>query len=160
MAAYAKLQPFVDTETFTRIVNYSLPSSHFKHLTYALNHMSTDGDGRCIASVGFIDAEDGDDISSTAEYLIRMDTLNLVIVWGIVDSSLVRVSARSKDISISLDTFLRRTFKGGGAKLSPDGIGVGGATLDLGIWACENNKTEICAMVSKKLEHLIFGDGH
>lgn len=141
----------------SNFIHYPLPSSHFKNLTYALNHMDKDAEGKCIASAGFLPPEQGDDLATISDYLIRMDSVTLVIVWGIVGDT-VRLSARSTDLSTPLDGFLKERFgDSAGAKLTPDGRGEGGARieLNLGLWSGDDNKSEILAMVSKRLRSLI-----
>lgn len=155
MLAYQRVYKLCNKQQFLEIINYSLPGSHFKNLTYALNHLTRNDDGRCLVSVGYIDQETGDDISSIADYMMRLDSCSLVAVWGIVDQSYVRLSVRSTDLSTPLDQFLYKRFNGG-AKLTPDGIGVGGAVIDLGIWVNESNKEDVVNMVSKRLEELIL----
>jgi len=73
----------------------------------------------------------------------------------------VRVSARSSNLSDPLDESLKESFgDNSGAKLTPDGIGEGGAYvelegLDLGFWGGEGI---IELIIRKKLEELIFSD--
>ncbi len=155
MSAYQRVYSLCNKQQFLEIINYSLPGSHFKNLTYALNHLTRNDDGKCLVSVGYIDEETGDDISSIADYMMRLDSCSLVAVWGIVNNSHVRLSVRSTDLSTPLDQFLAKRFNGG-AKLTPDGVGVGGAIIDLGIWVTESNKEDVANMVTKRLEELIL----
>lgn len=156
--AYAKCMEFTSTHEVMSLVNYPLPPSHFKNLTFALNNMKKDGEGRCLASVGFLPPEQGDDISSIADYLIRMDSISLVVVWGIVNSE-VRVAARNVDLSTPLDEYLSGAFgESSGAKLTPDGRGVGGARIpiELGFWGGDDTKDEVMRLIEKKLEVLVL----
>ena len=87
----------------------------------------------------------------------------MAVVWGIVRSSdnrrsVVRISARNKNLSVPLDDFIKTRFGSGGAKLSPAGLGEGGATLDLGVWLGKDNLDAVRTMVGKRINEIIFSD--
>lgn len=155
--AYAWLTRNIDPSEVAQFVEYPLPESHFNHLREALSQMSRKND-KIIASCGVMSDADGDDLSTIADYLIRMTGVTLVVVWAIIGSK-VRVSARNRDLTTPLDQFLKeRLGSRSGAKLAPDGRGEGGAILDLdlGFWYSEETKAHILAMVKTKFESMIF----
>lgn len=157
--AYGRLTSAIPNPELAAFINYPLPESHFQHLRYALTHMEREG-SRLIANAGHLRSEHGDDLSTIADYLLRMDGISLVVVWGIVNGH-VRISARNQDLSTPLDDFLRKRFGvRSGAKLAPDGRGEGGARieLELGFWMGADTQEEIEALVSKKLNAVIFSD--
>lgn len=155
--AYAWLTRNIDPSEVAQFVEYPLPESHFNHLREALSQMSRKND-KIIASCGVMSDADGDDLSTIADYLIRMTGVTLVVVWAIIGSK-VRVSARNRDLTTPLDQFLKeRLGSRSGAKLAPDGRGEGGAILDLdlGFWYSEETKAHVLAMVKTKFESMIF----
>jgi nanoRNase/pAp phosphatase (c-di-AMP/oligoRNAs hydrolase) len=134
--AYSSMMEKVAPETFKSLTKYPLPETYFGHLEHALSKMETQG-SRLIASAGIISPDDGDNLAAIADMFIRRIGTTLVVVFGIIGNS-VRISARSSDVSMSFDDFLKSRLgqKNAGAKLTPDGIGEGGAqvTFDLGFW--------------------------
>lgn len=132
--AYSKITPFVDFREFKELINYKLRASHFSNMHFALGNMEQKGP-KLVTGIGVVNEDDGDDLALIADYLIRKDGVSLVIVWGIIDNT-VRISARSSNLGNPLNDFLKKRFgeKSAGAKLTPDGLGEGGAliTFDLG----------------------------
>ena len=85
----------IDLPEVAQFVEYPLPESHFNHLREALSQMSR-RTTRSLALCGVMSDADGDDLSTIADYLIRMTGVTLVVVWAIIGSK-VRVSARNRD---------------------------------------------------------------
>jgi len=156
--AYNVVADIAPGQELTQLFRYPLPSSHFDNLGKALENREF-RDGKMVTHLGKIRPEEGDDLSTIADSLIRMTGVTLVIVWGIVDKT-VRISARNADITNPLDVFLRDRFAGAscGAKLSSDGRGIGGGTvsLDLGVWMTEGTTQEVVALVSKWINNSVF----
>lgn len=138
------------------LINYPLPPSHYLNLGSALNNYTEQG-SYAVAGVGYLDAEDGDDLSTIADYFLRRDGISLVIIWGIIDGK-VRISARNSNLSDPLDDFITRFGPFGGAKLTPDGRGEGGAMLklDLGDWLIEDTKEIVEQMVRERINAWVF----
>ena len=157
--AYDRLIDQLDIIEFQSLLDYPLPESHYDNLLHALTRCEQRG-SRLLTSVGHIRPEDGDDLSTFANYLLRRDGVTLVVVWGIIDST-VRISARNANLSDPLDAFLRARFgASSGAKLAPDGRGEGGARLrlDLGLWLSDATRPQVEEMVSTRLKELIFDE--
>lgn len=157
--AYGKLSSSIEASELHRLIEYPLPPSHFAHLTFALNHYKRQG-ARLVAGAGMMRPEDGDDLSTIADYFLRMEGVTLVVVWGIIKKT-VRISARNDNLSTPLDEFLQKRFgPASGAKLAPDGRGEGGARLglELGVWISETTRPQVEAMVSSRIQELIFND--
>jgi hypothetical protein len=103
-----------------------------------------------------------------ADLFIRVEGISLVVVWGIIenpsiaDGVNVRLSARSENLSIPLETFLRDRFGPTcGAKFTPTGRGEGGALLKLVLpnWLVDNENgggKELEALVGSQIEKLVF----
>lgn len=157
--AYAHVIPYTNIREVQQLIDYPLPATHFENLAHALNNCEQ-RENRLVAGVGRIQAEEGDDLSTIADYFLRKDGVSLAVVWGIVGDS-VRVSARNLSLSTPLDEFLANRFgAASGAKLTPDGKGEGGALvrLDLGPWMSEGTGPEVEAMVGKRIKEWIFSD--
>lgn len=155
--AYGYTTQSTSTTEFAELINYPFPESHFQHLKQALANMNREG-SRMITNLGSIPENNSDDISSIADYFLRMEGVSLVVVWGIIGDT-VRISARSTDLSTPLEEFMEEKFgPKSGAKLDPAGRGEGGALidLDLNFWLSENTRSEIENLVSIRLQELMF----
>lgn len=147
-----------DMSTLKQLIHHSLPSTYFDNFQTAL--LSRDRRrSTLVATVGRVPEEQGDDISIIANQLLRDPGLSLVVVYALIGSR-VRLSARCKDISMDLNSYLRKRFGDqAGAKLTPDGHGEGGALLsiDLGDWMSEEIAPEVDAIAAKWIKRKIFG---
>ncbi|SRR6056297_844769 len=157
--AYGFVTEFVSGAEISQLIDYPLSETYFKNLKTALNNYTRKG-SRVIARVGTISGTTGDDLSTIADEFLRIQGVTLVVVWGIIEHK-VRISARSRDLSIPLDDFLKKKFgKTSGAKLAPNGRGEGGAIIDfnLGFWYSDNVKDEIESLATKRLQEVMFSD--
>ncbi len=156
--AYNIVTNSVPNQELSQLFRYPLPTSHFHNVKKALGNMEI-RDGKLVTHIGKIQPNEGDDLSSISDDLIRMNSVTLVIVWGIIDRT-VRISARNADISNPLDLFLRDRFPGAscGAKLSANGQGIGGGTIsiDIGQWMIPETVSEVESLVSKWVQTQVF----
>jgi nanoRNase/pAp phosphatase (c-di-AMP/oligoRNAs hydrolase) len=118
-------------------------------------------DGRLVTHLGRIKADQGDDISTAADFFIRMNGVTLAVVWAIIEGTkTIRLSARCSDTTLPLDAFLRERFPSGssGAKLSPDGRGIGGGTVsvDFGPGLMEETMDKAIAFISEWIKVVTF----
>jgi nanoRNase/pAp phosphatase (c-di-AMP/oligoRNAs hydrolase) len=156
-AAWGILMKYVKHNELKPFIDYPLSAQHFENLAYVLKNQRRDG-AVMVASCGYMDLKDGDDLSTFADYLLRQNGVTEVYVWGIVGDK-VRVSARSTNVSKPLDSHLRHIFgKFSGAKVSQDGRGEGGALmlLNLGDWSTPDTRDEVRALVTKFIESRVF----
>ncbi|MEK7512386.1 MAG: DHH family phosphoesterase [Patescibacteria group bacterium] len=159
LEAYAFVRQFSSQSDLNQLIDYDLPETFYRNLEEALKN-SHQNNGRLVTYIGYVNINEGDDLSTIADLLVRSASVNLVIVWGIV-GKVVRISARNTDISTSLGQFLRDRFgRTTGAKLAPDGRGEGGGIieLDLGLWVGETNKGKIVDMVCERIKELVFSE--
>ncbi len=157
--AYGDITKDLGYDDIAPLINYPLSDSYFVNLRNALANMVLK-ETRLVTGLGFIEPQSGDDISSIADHLIRRSGVSLVVVWGII-GNIVRISARTKDVSVSLEDFLRSRFPGSGAKLAPDGHGEGGATISLNgldVWISDGSRPIIEQLIAKRLEEIIFSN--
>lgn len=128
---FTRLSSHFDHAQFARLLDFSLPTSHFNSLAHAIEHVERQ-EGRLVTTAGLLSANSGDDVAIIADYLLRLEGVTLVVVWSIIGGH-VRISARTTDMTISLDRFLKDRFgeDTAGAKLTPDGRGEGGARISI-----------------------------
>lgn len=156
-AAYEKMAELFSSSEMTQLIKYPIPESYFKHLLFALQTMNHEGP-YIVAGLGSVDPTEADDISTIADYLIRMEGITLVLVWGLIEDT-VRISTRSFGASFSLDEYMKEKFgQAAGAKITPDGRGEGGARLEfkLGMWLTPSTKDEIYKVVQTRLNEIVF----
>jgi nanoRNase/pAp phosphatase (c-di-AMP/oligoRNAs hydrolase) len=157
--AFTYLRGYLDPIDISRFINYSLPSSFFKNWHSAIQTFEQHG-SKAIASLGFISSKDRDNLSSIADLLLRREGVDFVAVWAIINDS-VAISFRNDNLSTPLDGFVREKFDNmGGAKLTSDGKGEGGANIPLNMqfWFGEENKDPVLEIVSNRLGQLIFSE--
>lgn len=159
LVAYSRVASAVPSQELAQLFRYPLPPTYYKNYAKALANEVMVG-GTLVTHIGIISAAEGDDISTIADSLIRRTGITLVLVWGII-GGVVRLSARNADITRPLGSFLGATFPraSSGAKLSGDGRGIGGATinLDIGDWMNSETSNEVVALVSKWICSKVFG---
>ena len=157
LSAYNWVTTKMDDSTFKQLVEYSISPKYLQSLQTALQSQKMHG-STLITSAGFLDAENGDDLSTIANMFIRVEGVTLVIVWGVI-GGVVRLSARSTDLSTPLDGYLREHFGDrAGATLTPNGHSEGGAVVELGLgfWGQLCARLEILALVDKVLSNIIL----
>ena len=156
--AFGYVTNFVSESEFYQLVHYPLPESHFQNLSIALNNLVREG-SRVVLGTDITDPDTADDLSSIADYLLRMRDVSLVAAWGVVEA-VIRLSVRNNDPGFSLTDFLQDRFGTGGAKITPDGRGEGGALIELDIKDILMPETEeaVIALVKKWVEAKIFSD--
>lgn len=159
-AAYERITRNVKPEAFAALIKYPLPPSFFDHMRDALTTMHING-SRIVACAGYLKPEEGDDVAAIADGLIRREGSTLVVVFAIIGDA-VRLSARSNISTMSLDEFLRERFgmNNAGAKVTPDGIGEGGARLDFkleSVWVdAPGNREHILQVVLNGICSKVF----
>ncbi|HCC23684.1 TPA: hypothetical protein DF272_05945 [Candidatus Falkowbacteria bacterium] len=156
--AFGEITKNISETELSKMIEYPLPDTYYRNMKHALQRMEQRG-SRVLTNIGYIKPDEGDDLSTIADLLIRHDGVSLVVVWGVIGDK-VRISSRNRDISVSLLTFMKERFgERSGAKLTPDGRGEGGAILDLNFytfWLCDTNRSVVADAVNLKLQSLVF----
>ena len=157
--AYGLIATHAKDTDLKQLIDYPYTPSYMRSLKNALDTSKREG-ADLVCTVGFISADNSDDIALIANEMIRQDGITLAVVWGIVENKemFVRLSARS-DPSRPLSEFLRKRFGDKtGAKLSPDGTSEGGGIveLDLGFWATDKTKKLILDLVTERINEAVF----
>ncbi|RLF84047.1 phosphoesterase, partial [Thermococci archaeon] len=99
-----------------------------------------------ISNVGFI--TDRDAIAESADFLLRLEGVTTVLVFGIVDDR-IEISARTRDVRINVGKVLKEAFgdigSAGGHAQS------GGARVHLGIFKLAKDKNSLLKLVEEAI---------
>lgn len=99
-----------------------------------------------ISNVGFITNRDA--IAESADFLLRLEGITTVLVFGIVDDR-IEISARTRDVRVNIGAVLREAFgdigSGGGHAQS------GGARIPLGIFKLAKDKSSLLRLAEEAI---------
>jgi len=99
-----------------------------------------------ISNVGFITNRDA--LAEAADFLLRLEGINTVLVFGIVDDS-IEISARTRDVRVNIGAIMREAFgdmgSGGGHARA------GGARIKLGIFTLAKDKNSLLKLVEEAI---------
>ncbi|NJE26830.1 phosphoesterase [Thermococcus sp. MV5] len=99
-----------------------------------------------ISNVGFITNRDA--IPESADFLLRLEGVTTVVVFGIVDDR-IEISARTRDVRVNVGRVLKDAFgdigSGGGHPQS------GGARIPLGIFKLAKDKSSLLKLVEEAI---------
>lgn len=99
-----------------------------------------------ISNVGFIKNRDA--IAESADFLLRLEGINTVLVFGIVDDY-IEISARTSDVRINIGAVMKEAFEdigsGGGHAT------MGGARIPLGIFKLAKDKSSLLRLVEEAI---------
>jgi len=157
LAAWIWLRGFINEDDLKPFMRYPLSTSLFEQRILAWKRRVVKG-SILVTNCGYMESQDGDNLSTIADELIRLPEFSQVYVWGIVGNK-VRVSVRTDDVALALSEHLRRIFgPASGAKVGKDGVGEGGASiaLELDHWSMPEAEREKLAFIKKSLEAKIF----
>ncbi|RKX46475.1 MAG: phosphoesterase, partial [Thermotogae bacterium] len=89
-----------------------------------------------------------DAIPESADFLLRLEGVNTVLVFGIVDDR-IEISARTRDVRVNVGKVLKEAFgdigSGGGHPQS------GGARISLGIFKLAKDKDSLLKLVEEAI---------
>ncbi len=108
-------------------------------------------DGYLASSVDYID--DRDVLPQAADFLLNLEGVSTVLVFGIVDSTL-HLSARSKDPRINIADILRRAFSGTGSAGGHSTMAAG--QIPLGILNGVGDKGMLLQIMSEAVKKKFF----
>ncbi|MBO8174575.1 MAG: NAD-binding protein [Thermococcus sp.] len=99
-----------------------------------------------ISNVGFITNRDA--IAESADFLLRLEGITTVLVFGIVDDR-IEISARTRDVRVNIGKVLKEAFgeigSGGGHAQS------GGARISLGIFKLAKDKNSLLRLAEEAI---------
>lgn len=99
-----------------------------------------------VSNVGFITNRDA--IAESADFLLRLEGITTVLVFGIVDDR-IEISARTRDVRVNVGAVLREAFgdigSAGGHSQS------GGARIPLGIFKLAKDRTSLLRLAEEAI---------
>ncbi len=158
--AYGQITKDLEPEELNRFLQYTFPDEYNDIFARALLSRMRNG-SRLVAGVGVLQEKEGDYLSIIAEHFLQTKGITLAIVWGILDGA-VKLSARSTDKDLNLDSFLKKRFgkDAAGGKRNSYGRSEGGGKVpfDLGVFQgnSEESRKLIERYISIRMQELIF----
>lgn len=157
LLATAYLSTFADRELLTVISEQSISSKSMDILQFALQNKQISGNF-LIAGVEYVRDEDRDGIAQAADYLLKREGIDTVIVYGIVGGIAIDGSLRTISRTLDPDKFLKELFgkdsKGqfyGGGRYDK-----GGFQVPLGIFQHCKDKEMMWEVVKSTILSRIF----
>jgi nanoRNase/pAp phosphatase (c-di-AMP/oligoRNAs hydrolase) len=145
--AAAYLKPFVDAETLSRVGRRAISAEAMAAIGRALSDLEVVRDF-AIAGVGHVSATNRDAIPMAADFLLRREDIDTVLVFGIVEDR-VDGSLRTRRASVDPAVFMQNVF-GDDSEGRPYGGGradMGGFRIPLGLMAESGDEENLWRMV-------------
>ncbi len=155
--AGAYLLQFLDRDLLQRISRQPISTRTMEIIQRGLNNKEI-RNTFLLAGVGFVRDEDRDGIAQAADFLLRHEGVETVLVFGIVDNVAVDGSLRTNSATIDPDAWLKNLFGtdatgrhyGGGRRNK------GGFRIPLGIFAKCRDRDALWAIGKKTIEDLVL----
>lgn len=150
--AFRLLGRHLSNEKFGRIVNYEFPPYVLDYEQTAWENKRPEYQPHFITGLGFVDESKSDCIPTIADKFMRLQGVQTVVVYGIVESS-IRASVRTSSASLDCQTLCDDVFgKGnGGAK-----HGVGGARVPFNVFSpvelTAEHRQQLWSLVKAQIE--------
>lgn len=126
-AAHQDLLSKADRQKLESIMKYPLPPYLFELRQKAfLEENKRIADGTIVSGLGVISPSKRDALPIIAEEFLRMSGISTSLVFAVIED-VMDMSVRSSDITVDIDTFVKKIFNAGGGKM-----GSGGAKIPLG----------------------------
>jgi nanoRNase/pAp phosphatase (c-di-AMP/oligoRNAs hydrolase) len=155
--AAAFLASYADHDLLTQI-SLQAVSARTMEITQRAYANKVIADTYMLAGVGYVRDEDRDSIGQAADYLLRREGIDTVIVYGIVNSQFVDGSLRTTSDVVEPDRFLKELFS-----VDAHGVPYGGGRADkgafkipLGPFAHCSDRDLLWSMVQRTIEDLFF----
>lgn len=147
--AAAYLKPYCDAETLSRVGRRSLTAEAMDAVGRALSDLDVIRDF-AIAGVGRVSANNRDAIPMAADFVLRREDIDTVLVYGIVEDR-IDGSLRTRRASVDPATFMQAAF-GDDSEGRPYGGGradMGGFRVPLGMLADVEDDEALWALVKE-----------
>jgi Exopolyphosphatase-related proteins len=138
LTAAAYLYPHVNYELLKQITSSVISVGTLNVLGDAIKNRKMRG-SYLLSNVGFI--RDSDTLSQAADYLLRLEGVTTAVVYGIIEDSGIYISARTKDIRVSMGEVLKEAFKDVGSAGGHNGMAA--AQIPLGIFDSVKDKDSL-----------------
>ena len=143
----------VDINILTNVRNYPIPR-YFFELEETANKNKNISGSVLVTGLEYLKAERRDSLPYIGDKFLRMEGIETVVVFGIIEDHLV-ASLRTTNKSISLNTICHKIF---GETYSGAKMGAGGARVPLGIIAPTNADEGVRLMVWEALKTKLTGE--
>src|SRR5690606_18065279 len=153
--AAAYLKPFCDAETLSRVGRRSISAEAMDAVGIALRDLEVIRDF-AIAGVGRVSALNRDAIPTAADFILRREDIDTVLVYGIVEDR-VDGSLRTSRASVDPALFMQNAF-GSDSDGRPYGGGradMGGSQVPLGLLGETHGEAALWRMVKELIERRI-----
>ncbi len=133
LAVFQRLTSYFSWDELADVTQYRIPRRQLRTMAHAYAQQEIQGT-RLLTSAGILSPEEGDVVSTVADQMLPVEGIQIVVVFALIadpQQPHLRISARSWGHGVSLTGFLRERFKNGGAKVSRDGMGEGGARISI-----------------------------
>ena len=157
--ASAYLSPLVDRDLLRIVSEQSISAKSMDILQVALDKKIIKGN-YLIAGVGYVRDEDRDGIAEAADYLLRREGVDTVLVYGIVGGAIIDGSLRTTSNAVDPDVWMKDLFGvdeksgkyyGGGRRDK------GGFQVPLRLFARCSDKNLLWQTVQCTVEDVFFG---
>ncbi len=153
----AYLSTYADKELLTIISEQSISSKSMDILQLALQNKEISGNF-LIAGVGYVREEDRDGIAQAADYLLKREGIETVVVYGIVGGEVIDGSLRTISRTLDPDKWLKELFG-----TSSEGKFYGGGRHDKGgfqvplsIFSLCPDKDMLWSVVKHTIQNRVF----
>lgn len=155
--AAAYLRGFLNTDLLRVISKQSITARTMEIIQRGLNNKVIKGTF-LFAGVGFVRDEDRDGIAQTADFLLRYEGVETVVVYGIVNGEVVDGSLRTNSPTVDPDAWLKTLFgaDGTGQHYGGGRRNKGGFRIPLGLFARCQDRDALWAIGKKTIEDLFF----
>jgi nanoRNase/pAp phosphatase (c-di-AMP/oligoRNAs hydrolase) len=155
--AAAYLAPLADLDLL-RTISYQAISPRTMDVTQRALEKKIIRDTFLLAGVGFVREEDRDAIGQAADYLVRREGIDTVIVYGIVNDRWIDGSLRTNSAKIDPDRLLKELFGADDAG-RPYGGGraeKGGFRIPIGTFAFCTDRDLLWKISQRTIEDMVF----
>ena len=142
-AAASFLHPLSDHDLLTQVETPSMSTETMDILSEAIRNREVYGT-TVLSNVGTL--RNRDTLPQAADYLLAMEGISTVVVFGIIDDS-IYVSARNDDIRVNLGDIMRQAF-GDNAGGHPTAAG---AKISLGVFSAAKDKVVLQKLVEESI---------
>ncbi len=143
----------IDINVMTEIRDYPIPRYFFELEEIAIKNKQIVG-SVLVTGLEYLKADRRDSLAFMADKLLRMEGIETVVVFGIIDDHLV-ASLRTVNKSLSLNSLCHAIF---GEQYSGAKTRAGGARVPLGIIAPQNADDHVRSMVWEALKTKLTGE--
>ncbi len=155
--AAAYLSAFADSDLLRIISTQLISSKTMDILQRALENKEIQ-ENYLIAGVGFVRSEDRDGIAQAADFLLRREGIDTVVVYGIVDEKYIEGSLRTRSLVLDPDRFLKEIL-GEDANGNPYGGGrldKGGFKIPIGMFSNCGNRELLWSLTKTTISEMFY----